>query len=208
MARGANIPAPTPTPACVQELEERVANVRERGRILTDFLYSMGSGNTSPSPAGVRPRGQRTVSPGGGGTAHPPSVPGRVMSRLGTRSSSAGPPHGRDDMNEARDSADDLRQRLSPPFARTSDCVEHAEHRLPSQRASQRAREEERHLAAAIQASLAESDDTDGTARRGASAWGSPPAARPPSDLTSTSLGENLVDFPAGGGVPVVHGYV
>ncbi len=59
----------------MQELEERVANVRARGRILTDFLYSLGRGNTSPSPAGVRPRGQRPVSPAGGRTPPPPTVP-------------------------------------------------------------------------------------------------------------------------------------
>ena len=99
---------------------------------------------------------------------------------------------------------------------------------MPSQRASQRAREEEdqlaaarlaseeedhstltlaseeeRQLAAAIQASLAESDKNGGTAPQGASrpstAWGSPSVARPPSTSTSTStsLAENFVDFPA-----------
>ena len=49
---------------CLQELEERVANVRERGRVLTDFLYAMSSphlsrANASPSPAGARPRTPR-----------------------------------------------------------------------------------------------------------------------------------------------------
>ena len=102
---------------------------------------------------------------------------------------------------------------------------------MPSQRASQRAleeeedqlaaarlaseeedhstltlvSEEERQLAAAIQASLAESDKNGGTAPQGASrpstAWGSPSVARPPSTSTSTStstsLAENFVDFPA-----------
>ncbi len=236
MARGANIPASTP--ACLQELEERVANVRERGRILTDFLYSMGNGNATPSPRGRRqqssPRftmSRGTMSPGNGaGTARPPSVPGRLMSLLGTRGTSASPPHGQSHTNVAGDAADDPRQRLSPPLTRTSDYVEH---RMPGQRASQRAREEEdqlaaarlaseeedrtaltlasedeRQLAAAIQASLTESDEAGDMARQSArsrpsTAWESPSVARPSSHSTSTSLGENYVDFPAalaGGG--------
>ena len=155
----------------MQELEERVANVRERGRILTDFLYSMGNGNASPSSGGAQPRRPHSSprfrctmsrgSPGGGGTVRPPSVPGRLMSRLGPRGASASPaPHGQGLTNAAADAADDPRQRLSPPLARTSDYVEHTHNcivRMPSQRASQRAsqcaREEEDQLAAARLAS-------------------------------------------------------
>ena len=39
----------------LRELEERVANIRERGRYVTDFLYSMGAGaeNARIDPTGM-----------------------------------------------------------------------------------------------------------------------------------------------------------
>jgi len=101
--------------------------------------------------------------PGVGGTARSPSVgvPGRLMSRLGI---GASPLAARGGIRGG--AADELRQRLSPPFARTSEHVEHYEEPRapcssapPSQRASAREREEE--LAAARLASeeqLAEED--------------------------------------------------
>ena len=133
------------------------------------------------------------MSPGGGGTARSPSVgvPGRLMSRLGI---SASPLPGRGRGGTAHE----LRQRLSPPFVRTSEHEEHSSSAPPSDRASALERnelaaarrasvekdraalalasDEERQLAAAIRASLAERDAADAadaadddTARQGAS---------------------------------------
>lgn len=175
-------PTPLPTnlhlPAClhgyileyyvyVQELEERVANVRERGRILTDFLYSMGNAATSPSSARPRRASPAEDVDGRGSAANPTSPARRTRWPLGRprlspsrRDSGASRGPGRTGVVEG--------QPLTPHAhgselgAAVGQPGEEESQLAAAQRASQEdfslASEEEKQYAAAIRASLAEGD--------------------------------------------------
>ena len=200
--------------------------MRERGRILTDFLYSMG--NIAASPGGSRPHrqpGQSSPSQGsgrlrctmsrpggGGGAATPAGERGRLRwavsrprLRRGTESSA---PHGLSSSNVTgtnvtRDEVVPLspRQRLSPSGERPAPPPGGR----PSPRASERARREEESQLAAAQ--LASEEESQMAAAIQASLVESDThTARPIDSRPSTawgsashsaSSGGDVVDFPA-----------